>query len=344
MRILILTRIDDASPKVLAISLKNMLERQGVKVDVSFRINILKRMNNHNYLSSSLGLTYLRIKNKLKYFIKDLKFIRDLKAYDAVIISECTPNSFWLDYYAIEKLKLIISPKPVVLYEVYFLGNTPYQINKLLEQGNPTIERYYWHLAVAEVTEIHAKPKPPWSCIGLDLKSMGLKPSIKKEFFAIVDFKQPGYEKERRMQIKALEFLKIPYISFSSRMPMEEIRDYYKRASLIFVQSPEAFGLPIAECLSYGTAVFTKEIEWVMSWRILNTDIINKFTLPECFYVYNNYERLVKQLEQLREEYHQKKTPITVFNTFIANYPHFYEGDDLPLKDFLKIIKKNQFN
>ena len=344
MRILILTRIDDASPKVLAFSLRNMLERQGVKVDVSFRINILKRMNHHNYLSSSLGLTYLKIKNKLQSIIGDFKFIRDLKTYDAIIISECTPNSFWLDYYAIEKLKKIISPKPVILYEVYFLGNTPYQIDKLIGQGNPTIERYDWHLAITNITEIQSSPKPPWSCIGLDLKSLDLKPTVKNEFFAIVDFEQSGYEKERCMQIKALEFLKIPYVSFSSRMPMAEIRNYYRKASLIFLQFPEAFGIPVAECLSCGTAVFTKEIEWVMSWRIVNTDSTNKFTLPECFYVYNNYERLIKQLKKLRDEYHQKTTPVSVFNTFITNYPHFYEGDDSSLKEFLKRIKKNQFN
>lgn len=344
MKILILTRIDDASPKVLAISLKNMLERQGVQVDISYRINILKRMNTYSFYSNSLGLTYLEIKRRLQFFISDFKFIKQLKGYDAVIISECTPNSFWLNYYAIEKLKKIISPKPVMLYEVYFLGNTPYQINKLRAQGNPTIERYHWHLAITEVTEIHTSPKPPWSCIGLDLKSMGLKPQIKDDFFAIVDFEQAGYEAERQLQIKALNYLDIKYISFEERMPMEEIRDYYKRASLIFVQFPEAFGVPIAECLAFGTAVFTPNIEWVMSWRLKGDKENVDLKLADCFFIYKNLEMLISQLSEFKINYHSFNSPKFIFNSFVSHYPHIYYGSDLALQEVVKRIKNQNFD
>ena len=344
MRILILTRPEDASPKVLTFSLEQMLKRQNIEVDISFRIGVLSRIRRFNFQSNTLGSSFFYLKSIIKFLLGDFLFLVRLRNYDAVVISECTPISFWLNYYDIEKLKAMLRTRPVILYEVYYLGNTPYQINKLLKNGHPTIERYDWHLAVTDITEIYNKPEPPWSCIGLDLQALGLKPKHKEDFFAIVDFEQSGYEDERQLQIKALDSLGIPYISFNQHMPMNEIRRYYSMASLIFVQFPEAFGLPIAECLSYGTVVFTKKTEWLMSWRIIDKTNPENLKLPECFFVYENYELLTKQLKQLKDNYNQKTTPKNIFNTFISNYPHFYKGNDVALKDVLDRIKTNQFN
>lgn len=340
---LILTHPDDASPKVLAFSLKHMFVTLNVAADISFEINVLRRINTFNYKSKTLGATFLLLKRKLQFLIHDFKFIKSLNNYDAIIISECTPNSFWLDYHAIEKLKSILHPKPVLLFEVYYLGNTPFQINKLIKKGNPTMERYDWHLAVTDITEVHSKPDVPWSCIGLDLKSMGLKPQIKEEFFAIVDFEQKGYEANRRMQIEALDKLGIPYVEFKERMPLVKIRDYYSRASLIFVQSPEAFGVPIAECLSYGTAVFTPQAEWLMSWRLISEKQIISNNLPNCFFIYKNFELLVDLLSEFKNSYQSKETPKLIFDSFISNYPHFYKGDTIALHHVIERIKNQNF-
>ena len=203
------------------------------------------------------------------------------------------------------------------------------------------MERYDWHLAVTDTTEVRSLPKPPWSVVGLNLEGEGLGLGHKKDFFAIVDFERKGYEKFRDDQIRVLDKLGLPYVAFEKRMTMPEIRDYYKRASLIFLSFPETFGVPIAECLACGTAVFTPSSSWPMSWRLdENPKPNSEGLLPECFIEYIDSVNLEKELMSFYKAWDIKKTPKIINDIFLKTYPHFFYGNLDGVKTYLKTIKK----
>src|SRR5690606_7519353 len=153
----------------------------------------------------------------------------------AVIIAETCPRVFYKDLYDFVRLKEIIGRKPLIYYEVYYVGTAPTIIRKIEKMGHNQPEIFDWHLAVSEVSEIRLKARPPWSQIGLNLKSSALKPHPKKELFALVDFERWGHEEIRKKQIETLEALQIPYVALSGTYTIEEIREYYKRACFYFI-------------------------------------------------------------------------------------------------------------
>ena len=264
--------------------------------------------------------------------------MRWLKKADAVVISDCIPNGFWKRLYNVEKLKKI-TRKPVLFYEVFYLGNAPTQIERLQKNKDPLMERYDAHFFVSNVTEIKTATPSNAFCIGLMAKTWNLKPLPKKELVALVDFAQPGYEKYREVQITQLEKAGIRYISLEKRYSLNEIRDIYRDASIYFMQSFEAFGLPILECLCTGAQIFTPHSAWPMSWRLdEEPQVHGEGTLPGCFTVYENEEGLAHQLEKFKKNYHWSETPQKIFDCFIEHYPTFYYGDKKVISDFVDFI------
>jgi hypothetical protein len=332
MKVAILTREDDKSPKVLAKSLKTMCEIIDVECDIIYDISMLIRMQPITE-KRRFSIPFIkRLYSTCKYFRKIKVFIKELSAYDIIVISECTPNAFWRGYYAIEILRKHLK-KPILLHEVYFLGNAPTQIKRLIEEKEPGIERYDWHFAVSEVTEIKSLPIKNWSRIGLNLEHAGLKPTIKQRFLVLVDFEQPGYELYRKEQIQILKEASIPYISLEGSYTMDEIRDLYRQACVLLIQFPEAFGLPIAECLASGAYIMTPSSAWPMSWRLdENPQVHSEGTLPDCFQVYDSSETFRSQLLNLKHMYDLKNTPERIFSTYIQHYPHYYYGNSHELK------------
>lgn len=339
MRIAIITRPDDASPKVLAISLQKLIKKCHVECDIFYEHGFLMRRVPLFGRFKQVGRIHFTLKRYLKHYPRDKKFLLKLKEYDAVIISDCEPNGFWKHHFGIEKLKGILK-KPLAFHEVYYLGNVPTHIERLKRQGHPTMERYDWHLAVTDTTEVRSLPKPPWSVVGLNLEGEGLELGHKKDFFAIVDFERKGYEKFRDDQIRVLDTLGLPYVAFEKRMTMPEIRDYYKRASLIFLSFPETFGVPIAECLACGTAVFTPSSSWPMSWRLDEKPQPNsEGKLPNCFVEYETSIKLEKYLLEFYHNWDKEKTPEKIREIFLNTYPHFFYGNLDGVKAFIKTIK-----
>lgn len=183
LQIAILTRPDFRSPRILAESLKHQL-RTFAEVKIFYNIDVLNRLV--SYKGSKFSFHFW-LKKKIGNYLSDKRILEQLKEYDAIIISECTPNCFWKNLYNIERLKEIVK-KPILLYEVYYLGNAQTQLEKLRKLRDPGIDRYDWHLAVSEITETRGVPGKGWSCVGLDLSYTLLKPQSKKEFVALVDF------------------------------------------------------------------------------------------------------------------------------------------------------------
>lgn len=327
---------ENGSPKLLAETLENFISNSGHTAKVYYQVKAFRRLLSNQVVKYNWLVWMLY---KAKYLIADRKLFSQLKEFDAVVICDWTPNGFYKDTYNIEKLRSIIRGKPILYYAVQYLQNSPTIIEKLKSGGHAGLERYDWHLAVSAITEIRGIPAPPWSQIGLNLRSTGLKAVPKEEFFAIVDFLRPGYESYREIQKESLEELGIPYISLEIAYSMDEIRAIYKKASIFFIQFPEAFGLPIAECLASGCYIGTPESSWAMSWRLDEAvEIHGPGRLPECFIIYYGKEDLKKQLLTIKEEFDIIKTPQNVFDVFYKNYPTFYEGNQEAINDVFSRI------
>lgn len=340
MKIAIITRNENSSPKVLAKSLATQLDGLGFNVELFFATDLLRRLRSISYLDFHPFFKYL--KEKVKYYFKDHFLLKKLSSYDVIILSECIPNAFWRNHYAIEELRLR-ARRPIILYEVYYLGNAPTQVQKLKSANESLFERYDWHLSVSAVTEIRVSEEKPWSCIGLNLAHTGLYPSVKKEFIAIVDFPQKGYEYFRSIQLKVLKELGIKTICLDGNYSIPEIRSIYKEATVYFMQSAEAFGLPLAECFACGAVVFTPCTSWPMSWRLdKDPQIHGEGTLGEgIFRLYSDEEDLRSQLLELLQNYDLAQTPQWVFSRFTEIYPHYYYGRPEVLKNILNNLIHN---
>ncbi len=341
-KIAIITRKQNSSPRVLAESLNLLIGNIGSNSQIFFKIDVIKRLLTYKELEGKYNRPTWFIYKTL-FCLSDWIFLKKLKSFDAIIISDCSPLGFLKNEYSIEKLHSILGKIPILFYEVYYLGNAPTQVSMLKKNNHPTIERYNWHLSVTDITEIKSKPAHPWSHIGMYLKGLGLIPPVKQDLLAIVDFAQPGFESYRKIQIQVLEELGIPYLSLEKRYTIEEIRKIYEKGTFYFMQSYEAFGLPIAECLSYGNYIFTPDSSWPMSWRLdENPQIHGQGTLPGCFVVYKNEEELKNTLKRLIDEYDLINTPKKVFQIFLDNYPFLYNGNQNEMKEILRKIDRKE--
>jgi glycosyltransferase involved in cell wall biosynthesis len=338
MKIVILTRTGNGSPKILAESLQIQLKKAGVEAEILFEIEVLNRLV--GYKDSKLSYHFW-LKKIISNYFHDKKIIHQLKDFDAIIISESSPNGFWRNLYNVERLKKMIK-RPVLYYEVYYLGNAPTQVAKLQNNNDPLLERYDAHLFISPVTEIREKDPSNAYSIGLLANTWNLLPLPKKELIALVDFAQPGYEAYREMQVEILRKAGIRFISLEKRYTIEAIREIYRQAAIFFMPSYEAFGLPILECLCTGAQIFTADSGWPMSWRLdEEPQVHGKGTLPGCFTVYDGENDLLEKLLLFKANFNPTETPLKVFNEFIKNYPAFYEGDDQALKNCLDQIVKS---
>ncbi|HEY4875338.1 MAG TPA: hypothetical protein VIH86_07185 [Puia sp.] len=344
MKIAILSRPGDCFPNIISIGLSNMLtqlkkEHKIFYDAIPFLMRLLPLTEKPRHWSNSFQF---RIRNKIKYYNHDKKFLKELKEYDIFILSECVPNAFWKNYLAIETFKKAVKNKPVLCYLDAYLENAPRHKKMLLDDKDAGISRYNFNLCPSPVTEITNADRSNWSAIGIDLTKSDLSPVKKKEFIAVLDFSQPGYEVQRQQQQKALQKLNIKTIALEGRYKIEEIRKIYREASVFFLSFPETFGLPIAECLACGTKIFTPESGWPMSWRLnKNPESWANGELPDCFTVYDNEDDLVNQLQKMRDSYDLEKSPQLVFNTFINHYSTFYYGDVNALQVVLDKFEKN---
>lgn len=336
MKIAILTRPDYKSPRILAQTLQLKLKELGVESEIFFEINLLNRLvyYKHNTLKFHFWLS-----EKIKYWKSDKATINKIKEFDALIISECIPNAFERSRYNVEELRRRIAI-PIMLYEVYFLGNAPSQLELLDKRKDASLERFDFHLSVSKVTEIRQEAFQNWYNIGINSKSWKLQPIPKNRLLAIVDFPQQGYEELRQIQIAALAEAGIEFITLKGNYTVDGIRQIYQQASMLFLQFPEAFGLPIAECLCSGAQIFTPDSGWPMAFR-LNEDakMYGPGVLADCFTVYDGYDDLVTKLKRFKNSFNNITTPKTIFESFIKNYPDFYYGNDDALRSLISDLK-----
>lgn len=274
-----------------------------------------------------------RIRNKLTNYLADKKLISELNNYDAIILAECYPNAFWKNYFAIDEMKKKYRGK-FISYTEAPIDSAPLNKLKHFDKDDYDEGIYDFNLFVTDLMEVKSNLNSKQVVAGINISHIeSLHPYPKKEFIAVVDFAQPGYEMYREQQINVLAKLKINTIALEGYYDIEEIRKIYSQAAVFFLSFPETFGLPIAECLASGTYVYSPDSSWPMAWR-LNEDAkpMGEGILPDCFKIYRNNEELENKLTELLKDYNQEETPIKVFNTFIENYNNFFYGDKKAVK------------
>jgi hypothetical protein len=341
MKIAIICRPENRSPKVLAYSLGKMFDTLGVEFKIFETINFLRRLLPiYKKPRHWFRRVHSRIRSQIAHFQEDQKLINELKEYDAIIFAECIPNAYWKNYFYFEGLRRKIPGIPIILYEVFFLDSAPHFIAQFIKEGDHTGERFDFNLAISDVSYTKAPVSKKNFTVGLDLKSFGLEPVEKEGLIALVDFEWEGFEDYRVEQIEVLKELGIEFISMEGEFSIEEIRQIYKRASIFFIQHFESFGLPIAECLAGGAYVFTPHSGWPMAFRLdEKPETFGEGKLPECFIVYKNKDDLREKLKTLKSKYDPVNSPQDVFNIFYDCYPHFYEGNLDNLRAVLKKIE-----
>ena len=323
----------------MALSLQSSLEQFGVKADIFYEAAMLRCLVPLGKKLRHKTSFHFRLGQKLLNFFNDRKVLKQLKEYDFVILSECIPNAYWRNYYALEELKEIVQ-KPLGIWEVYFLDSAPNHIEILSENGDHLHEVYDIHLALSKVSYQKTDTSDTKFELGLDLHGLGLGPYQKKDFQVVVDFESGVNAAVKEEQIKVLTKLGISFVELKGRYTIDEIRSIYKNASVFLLQKHEAFGMPIAECLAYGTKVFTPDSSWPLAFR-LGDDIeyYGQGKLADCFQVYKNENELEMLLIEYRDRAAKTDVAGEVFQSFIENYPHFYYGNKDELARLITALK-----
>ena len=343
MKIAILTRPDNKSPKIMALSLQNSLIEQGNDCDIFYNIYALKRLIPLNKPLRAKTSFHFRVKQKISNYVKDKSFFNTLKKYDAIIISECIPNGFWRGQYALDKFKKTIN-KPLGFLEVFFLDAAPNHIKALKENGDYLQQAYDFHLALSKVSYIKTETSENKFQVGLNLKSQGLNRMKKKDFYILMDFRYPGNEELYKEQIQALKKANIPYKKLEGQYTIEEIRELYKNATAFVMQHYESFGLPIAECLSYGTKILTPDSSWPSAFRLENKpEYYKPGKLADCFKTFNNINEFITEVKSLQEGA-KKDVSKDIFNSFVNNYPSFYYGNTQEIIRFINFLSSYEKN
>jgi hypothetical protein len=338
LKVAILTRPGACFPNIISLGLSDMLNQMNVENKVfDNAIPFLMRLLPFSEQPKRwVNNFHFRVYNKLKNRKQDNQLLNDLKKYDIIVLSECLPNAFWKNYLAIETLRTKLNNKPVFSYTDAYINNAPLHQKQWFDGDDYDASRFAVNFCPSPVTEIRKEANLNWKAIGVNISISKLKPVIKKDFVAVVDFEQRGYEPYREQQLAVLKKLGIKTIELKGRYPFEEIRKIYQQAAVFFLAFPETFGLPIAENLASGTYIFTPNSGWPMAWRLDEKPMPwGLGQLPDCFKVYQNEEDLEKQLLLLKQQFDGEKTPLQVFDTFMKHYSNFYYGDLNSLKEVL---------
>lgn len=234
--------------------------------------------------------------------------VRKLEGTDLIVVVANVPGSFSPGLLPnIELLRARFPKVPIVNYDLHYLPTLDSWGRFLLkgertqlsaadlevfDKGKFGLERYDWYLMASVGTEIPLPPGPhPYSLIGLDLDDGTLFPDQRGEFRALVDFAQDRghYPAFREVQVEALKLAGVKYEVLHGNYSIDEIRAIYRRTSIYFLASSEAFGMPICELQACGSLVFTPDPYWPAShWLGDNYYARREPRLSPNFVVYEN--------------------------------------------------------
>src|SRR5688572_13322993 len=181
------------------------------------------------------------------------RLVRRLRSFDVVVVVQSIPKAFLRSFFWDEFVRALLSPIPIVLYDVFYLptrGMWPHWLREgypragIPDGGHWGLERYDWYLCASVVSELGlSATHHPVSLIGLHLDDGTLWPEQKNTFVALLDFEHPPDMHDRAVQITALEETDTPYVVLNGYYPTDQIRQIYRQTSIYFVAMRESFGL-----------------------------------------------------------------------------------------------------
>jgi hypothetical protein len=342
MKIAIITQDKPCFPRVISEGLRDALINNNCKVELIHAIPFLMRSlplkkkpirwhANFNY----------RLRQKIKYIFHDYFLVKKLQNFDIIIVAESYANLFWENYLYIEILRKKTNAK-IISYSDSPLNAAP--INKLrwLKSSDFDESRFDANLFLTNTVEVYYPNKANQFTIGVNLSYLYKQELFNKNnILAVLDFPQNGYESDRLLQIQVLNELGIQTLELKENYSREDILKIYQSATFFFLSSPETFGLSIAECLSFGTLIFTPSSSWPMAWRLNKNPKSNEdgFLPSMCFKVYGDEANLKNILNNLIIEYDFNNSPQNVIKCFRENYTNYFEGDRNQFEAFLNFVK-----
>ncbi|MDT8426997.1 MAG: hypothetical protein RQ733_13590 [Methyloprofundus sp.] len=314
MKVAVLTRNNYRSPRFLANSLHNMLNRIGVEHTIFYHgIEDLKTSAVKN-AGFKLDLQAKIAKQKIKSW----------ESYDLFIV--CDNLDSLSPAVPIESLRLL--GKPVLFHEVFYPGGSQYWMNQL---SNDSLSRFDGYLTVSSLHDDPIVENKNVYSIGLDLSSCEILSKPDLPFTALLDFERKGYEKEREVQLNVLKHLNINTITLNKEYTFSEIEAIYNKANIYFVASPEAYGVPIAQLQFYGSAIASPYTAWVKRHAIRpdnsTCDNLSTGEFSDNFIFYSSESELTKKLMNLKNNYNAAK----VKERFFQSQPEFCFGKPLDL-------------
>ena len=355
MRIIILS--DDAPTylKPMALSLSNMFTKLGIYSEICYEgTKILNIKNNYTLTDKIKNFKHmffnLFIKKKYKKHIRptlqELSFLCErIKTFDAVFVCAHMPYNLQNNcYQGIDILRKKIKI-PIINYEICFLWSTVSSWYKKVSEisGFSGFDRFDHYVLVSQMSNLPIKEKSHWplTVIGGDFRNKELFPE-QKDFRALIDFNKNIRLEERKIQIKTLEELKIPYTILSGTYTHSELYKIFRKHSIYFLSMPERFGIPIVELQNCGCKVFTPYKYWAAA-HYINKDPYEKGDgdLNDNFVVYSNDPKILKEkILNLKKNFSSQK----VIEEFSNKNSNYYSGNLLNLKEVLDKIKSNEIN
>jgi hypothetical protein len=360
MRIVILTNNAYSWHKTIADGLEKMLKSIGEEAIVLYDGHHIMNLSDFRAVTIIFSNIKSACKNLIKYFFNKIfqkrysyqpltiyyRSLNIITKSNLVIVIGNVPDGFLKKYLrGIEELRLQCKI-PIVAYMHYNLatrGNWFKRIFEEYECGGFGLERYDWYLSASVVSEF---PMPKcfefFSLIGMDIRDQNLFPEKNNKFLAVLDFVRKGFEKEREIQISALQETNTPFIVLDKPMTRDEIRAIYRKASLFFLSFRESFGLPIVELQLCGSYICTPYKNWAPS-HYINKSIYNRYEgdLSKNFIVYNNDKDVLKrEIRRIRASYN----PTEVIEEFKNKHPHLYKGDLNELRVFIEKVRSGNIN
>ena len=344
VRVAILGNRDDSFVRPMAEGLARMVTRAGGEpVLHDAGLEALRRLGRQD------------VRTELRKLIREVpskrRFVDRLRSCQVIVVVDSAPRPFLRGVWQIEKLRRLLPEKPIVLYDLSYLGTRP-SLPGWIRNGHPAkglppggfgLERFDWYLCASLVAEIGLPAEPqPCSVIGVDLDDLTLWPERKREFRALIGFEQAPHAAERALQIQACEETGTPYTVLQGHYAMEEIRKIYRQASIYFLAGRESFGLPICELQACGSYVLTPDAAWAPShWLKADVAVPGPGSLSPNFVVYGHgREGLKEEIARLKKTY----DPQRVFDTFLRFHPQHFRGNVPALAGFLGQIASGQIH
>ena len=236
---------------------------------------------------------------------------------------------FWKNYIYIEVLRKISNAK-IVSYSDGPLNSAPLHKKRWLNGNDFNESRFDFNLFLTDKIEKKFELNANQYKIGVNLciSDVFQLNNISDSFKVLLDFDQPGFEDERKLQQTYLQSQYIPFTRLKGIYSNRNLRAIYQNHNILFLSFPETFGLSIGEALSLGCKVAIPNRNWVISWDLFDE-------LPYFFLQYDS-ENIFQILEE--EKNSTLNDRLKVITDFKALYPEFVFGHEDNLKLFLSDV------